>query len=163
MAVKTGILSKAYYRSSGNYGSPTHSELTIINDLTVDDSWDVLDAPSRATVANTKALGGKTVMASGTVKNDGSALWTALLNASVGGYALDMHFLDGDITTNNSTGYRADCYVTKFTEDQSRGARLYNQVEFVLAESDNLLKRVLVTSNVATYANVGTGAAPSYA
>lgn len=162
MSVKTGVLSKAYYRSAGNYGTPTHSEITIINDLTVDDSWDTADANSRATPVNLKAITGKTIMASGTVKNDGSALWLALLNANVGGYALDMHFLDGDKATNNTTGYRADCYVTKFAEDQSRGNRLYNQVEFALAESDNLPKRALVTNNALTYATIGTGTAPSY-
>jgi hypothetical protein len=75
---------------------------------------------------------------------------------------LDMLFLDGGSTTNNTTGFRVDCVVTDTTVDQGRGNRLYNSVKFSPTESDNPVKAVLVTNNALTYATV-TGTTLSYA
>lgn len=160
--LKKGIDCKAFYRSGGNYATPTWTEVSIINDLTQNSAANEAEANSRASYVNRMVITGFDLNWTGTMQSDASATWTAIYEAMLENSTLDMLFLDGGSTTNNTTGFRVDCVVTDTTVDQGRGNRLYNSVKFSPTESDNPVKAVLVTNNALTYATV-TGTTLSYA
>lgn len=160
--LKTGITCKAFVRSSGNYGTPTWTELSIINDLTQNLTANEGEANARASVIDLSVITSIGLNWTGTMKKDASATWTLIYEALLEGAPLDMLFLDGGSTTNNTTGFRADVQVFDTSEDQGRNTRLYNSVKFMPTESDNPVKAVLVTGGALTYATV-TGTTLSYA
>lgn len=160
--LKTGITSKAFVRTTGSYGTPTFTEVSIINDLTQNATAQEAEANDRSSPVNKSVITSIDLNWTGTMKKDLSATWTLIYEAMLEGATLDMLFLDGGSTTNNTTGYRADVQVFDVTEDQGRNTRLYNSVKFMPTESDNPVKAVLVTAGALTYATV-TGTTLSYA
>ena len=162
MALKTGITCKAFVRSAGNYGTPTWSECTVINDLTQNLTATEAEANSRASFINQTVITAADLNWTGTMKSDGSATWTILYEGLLESTTLDFLILDGGSTTNGTTGFRADCVITDVTTDQGRNNRVYNSIKIMPTESDNPVKAVLVTNNALTYATV-TGTTLSYA
>lgn len=160
--LKTGIASKAWVRTGGNYGTPTWTECTCFNDLTQNLTGNEGEANARASVVDLVVITSIGLNWTGTMKADASAVWTLIYEALLEGATLDFLILDGGSTTNNVTGFRADCVVTDATQDQGRNVRLYNSIKISPTESDNPVKAALVTNNVLTYDAVD-GAALSYA
>lgn len=148
--MKLGINSKWYYRSAGNYASPTWTEISAVSELELANQWDSTDAPDRSTRVKGYA---KTQMDIGFTasvkKRDDSAAVTAIIdafNSPTGN--MDVMVLDGGSTTNNVRGYRFDAIVTKATENQGVGNALYLDTEFKPdGFSANAPAAVLVTNN----------------
>lgn len=161
MATYKGISCKAYY-NTGTYGSPTWTEISVINDLTQNATAATAEANSRASVVDLAVITSIGLSWSGTMKNDGSATWTAMYEAMLESTVLDMLILTAAHTVNGATGFRADCVMTEVSEDQGRNTRLYNSINIMPTESDNAVKAVLIAGGVPTYATV-TGTTLSYA
>lgn len=160
--LKTGITSKAFVRTTGSYGTPTWTECTCFNDLTQNLAANEAEANDRSSPVNRMVITSIDLNWTGTMKADGSAVWTLIYEALLENATLDFLILDGGSTTNNVTGFRADCVVTDATQDQGRNVRSYNSIKISPTESDNPVKAALVTNNVLTYDTVD-GAALSYA
>jgi hypothetical protein len=94
---KLGITSALYYRSSGNFGTPTWTALTDIGDLAVNAQWDVAEANTRASriKSESKTLLGLEV--TGRLKSqDASASYNAVVEAFLSGTSnIDILVLDG--------------------------------------------------------------------
>lgn len=154
MATYLGVNAKAYYRSAGSYGSPTRTEISSIADLMEDVKFAEAEANSRLSMVDLAEPSTMQLSWTGTVKNDGSAAWTALYLAFLTRAAVDMWFLNGPDSTNGVTGYRAMVKIFDLSQDQGRSVRLYNTFLFKPCEDDNLPKRVLVAGGVPTYAPI---------
>lgn len=147
--MKLGIGAKWYYRSTGNYASPTWSEISLANALELGNQWDTVDAPDRSTRVKGYA---KTMLDIGFTasvkKKDNSNALTAILDAFNSPTAnMDVLVLDGPKDVNNSRGYRFDAIITKASEDQGTGVAIYVDTEFKPdGFSDNPPSSALVTS-----------------
>jgi len=157
----TGINCKAYY-NAGNYGTPSWTELSIINDFQENSKTMTADSNSRASWINLKVGVNGDLSWTGNIKRDGSAAHLVIYKAMKAKTSLDMLFLDGGVAVNNSMGHRADCLVIDMSNNQGRSERLFDSIEIVPTDSANLPKHVIVTGGVITMATMGTGAALSY-
>lgn len=158
----TGINCKAYY-NSGSYGSPTWVELSCIDELQENSKTMTADANSRASFIRLKVGVDGDLSWTGTIKRDGSAAHLVVYRAMKAKTSLDMLILDGPVTTNGVMGHRADCLIIDTSNNQNRTERLYDSIEIVPTESNNIPKHVLITGGVVTMATMGTGSALSYA
>jgi len=157
----TGINCKAYY-NAGNYGTPSWTELTCINDLQENSKTMTADSNSRASWINLKVGTSGDLSWNGNMKRDGSAPHLVVYKAMKAKTSLDLLILDGGVAVNNSMGHRADCLIIDTSNNQNRSERLYDSIEIVPTESANLPKHVIVTGGVITMATMGTGAELSY-
>lgn len=154
MGMKLGIRSKMYYRSAGNFASPTWSEISAIKDLTVNAQWDTTDAPDRSTVVKgmAKTLLGLSVSGSMKASDSGVAVG-AVLDAMLGATAsMDVMVLDGSSSTNGARGYRYEAIVTQANQDQNIQNALYWDVDFAPSGfADNAPQSVLVTNSAPVF------------
>src|SRR5688572_25442384 len=118
--IKLGMEAKLY-RNSGNYASPTWSELENVKDLTLNLEAGEADVTTRgnagwrATVATLK---------DGSIEFDmvwdtEDANFTALKDAFFGGMAVEFAVMDGDIQTTGSQGLRASMSITGFSPSEA--------------------------------------------
>lgn len=154
MSMKLGIDAKLYYRSGGNYASPTWTEISSIKDLAVDGQWDTTDAPSRASRIKGYA---KTLLDAGftgTIKcSDTDTAYQAIRDAFLSGTSsVDFMVLNGSNTTNGAWGYRYDGIVTKCGNDQGIQNALYDDIEVKPdGFSDNPFKKAVVTAGAPVF------------
>lgn len=124
--VKLGIKA-VIYRNTAGYGSPSWAAMTSVRDLTVTPPWDMVEANTRASRVK---LWAKTMLDLGfqvsVRKDDASTDAVALLQASMTDDVTDFLVLDGPITTEGSTGFRAHMLVNLSTEDQGANAVIYD-------------------------------------
>lgn len=157
MGMKLGINSKLYYRSTGNYASPTWSEISAVNELELGNQWDTVDAPDRSSRVKGYA---KTLLDIGFTasvkKRDNNNAVTAIIDAfNSQTTAMDVMILDGTSGTNGVKGYRFDAIVTKATENQGSGVALYLDTEFKPdGFSDNAPCSVLVTNSAPAFTSL---------
>lgn len=158
--VKLGIKA-VMYRNTGAYGSPSWSAMTSIRDVTVTCPWDMVEAITRG--SRTK-LYAKTLMDLGfsamVRKDDNSTDAVALLAAAMQDTVLDCLILDGPLTTEGSTGFRAHLLVNLPSEDQGASAVIYDSYEFKPGfSSEGVPKYITVgASSALTAANPGEAA-----
>lgn len=154
---KLGINSKLYYRSAGNFASPTWSELSRFRDVQVNAQWDTTDAPDRASHVKSMAKTQLDIGVSGTIKSlDADAGYNAVVDALLSPTGnMDIMVLDGSNTTNGSRGFRYEAIVTQGNQDQGIGEALYLDVNFAPdAFSTNNYQSVLVTAGAAAFTNL---------
>lgn len=147
--MKLGIRSKIYYRSAGNFASPTWTEISAFRDLTVNAQWDTTDAPDRSTVVKGMAKTLLDLGVSGTLKcSDTATTYGAVVDALLSPTSsLDVMVLDGASGTNGVRGYRYDALVTQGNQDQAIQNALYLDVNLVPnGFADNAPQSVLVTA-----------------
>lgn len=156
MGTPLGINSKAYYRSTGTYGSPTFTEVTIISDLAVNVQWDEADASARSSRVKSTA---KTMLGlefTGRLKVvPGNAVYTAFINALMSDDVLDVLILNGAKDVNDVRGYRCDVQVFQGNEDQAMANALFLDIVMKPNDYTNPVKAVLVASGAPTYAIPG--------
>jgi hypothetical protein len=154
---KLGITSALYYRSSGNFGTPTWTALTDIGDLAVNAQWDVAEANTRASriKSESKTLLGLEV--TGRLKSqDASASYNAVVEAFLSGTSnIDILVLDGTNTTNGSRGFRFEAVVTQANQDQALTNALFLDLRFAPdGFSSNNFQSALVTAGAAAFTNM---------
>lgn len=115
---QTGLDCKIYH-NTGNYASPTWSEITSAMDVTLNLSAAEADASSRA--SNWRQT--LTALLDGSVDFDIVAdntdtAYEALRDAFLNRTAIDMAIMDGPIATNGSEGLRAEMSVVNFTRNE---------------------------------------------
>jgi|HubBroStandDraft_2_1064218.scaffolds.fasta_scaffold1060517_1 hypothetical protein len=151
-----GILSKAY-RNTGSYSSPTWSEITLIGDASVDETWKEGDATVRL-ARNTQMA--KTVadleftpkVRSDLTDANFQAIWAAAQNDTI----IDMMILNGPSTTSGVVGFRFDSQVFKGKEDQGPDKVLFYEFSFKPTLSSNPAKYVIVSGGAPTYTSLGS-------
>ena len=132
MAFKQGI-DAFFARNTGNWNTPTWSEIEIVADLTPEDGWDAAEIKTRQSPVK---FGAKTMIGLGfTVRvlcDDTDAGYTAMLTAYRAKSAtMDCVVLDGSNTTNGSFGQRAMFQVTGGSQPQPVDDVLYREFKFV--------------------------------
>lgn len=153
---KLGILSKLYYRSAGSYGSPTFTEISLINDLSVNATWNKGPANSRGSRIDKSVKTSLGLTFTGTLKKKpGDATYEELMNAIVSDNVLDLLILDGAKDLDGVRGWRADCQIFEGTEDQGRDVNLYVSLSIEPTDSDNEPQAVLVDGTTLTYSTPG--------
>lgn len=139
-----------FYRNTGNFASPTWSEISAVRDLTVNAAWQTTDAPDRSTVVNGQAKTLLDLTVSGTLKcKDADAGYVAVMEAMISPSAsMDVLVLNGPSTSNGARGYRFDAIVTQANEDQGLTNSLYEDVSFAPnAFADNAPQSAVVTNS----------------
>jgi len=119
---KAGINAKVF-RNTGTYGSPTWTEITLAGDVQVAPPWQMSSFQTRETkfVLNAKTLIDLSVTLQVRV-DDANAGYQALLAASRSSSSLlDILIVNGALTKEGSSGFRAHFNVNQTGEDQSTG------------------------------------------
>lgn len=141
------ILSKLYYRSSGDHGSPTWTEINLVGDAQLNVDWDEGDGNARASRVKLMA---KTLMSlefTGKLrKKYDDAGYVAMMQAALADDAVDFLILDGDRTLVGSEGWRFDGQVLAASQDQSLGNVLYRDIRIKPTLSDNPPQAVKVAA-----------------
>ena len=117
MAHKVGIDCKAYRNSANTntWNSPTWSELTNISDVTINQERGEAEIRKRG---SDDVLYFSTLMSRGVefqlIYNTGDADFEAIKDAFDDKSLIDMAFLDGNVNTNGTQGFRAEFDVISF-------------------------------------------------
>jgi hypothetical protein len=154
---RTGVKCKAYVRTAGSFGSPTFTELTLIDDATLDAVWARAMANTRATIADLGVRTSVDLSFTGTVRQDDSdTAYAALLAAWISSSGtVDVMILNGAQSSNGVVGVRFVGEVTKFTEPQGRGVVLYRSFEIKpTVDSTNYPQSVLVAAGVPGFTTI---------
>jgi len=148
-----GYQCATYVRTSGSHGTPTWTEVLLINDMAVDDPKEKLEADSRSANGMRKYEPGRTdLTVTGQIRKDASdTAYAAIASAFAGRTELDVMILDGKKDANGSIGYRLGMKVFKFSEDQAAGKVLYKDFEMAPCPSDNPWQTVLVTAGAPVF------------
>lgn len=154
---KLGLNAKLYWRSAGSYEAPTWTEVDILSDVSINQTWDEADASTRESRIRQTV---KTLMAleiSATMKKKpGDAAYAALMDAFLSDDTLDLLVLDGDKDTEGTRGWRADFLCFGGTEDQAMDNALFMELTFKPSIEDNPPKAVLVAAGpTLTYSEPG--------
>jgi hypothetical protein len=156
VATPIGLNAKAY-RNTGNYNTPTWSEITLISDLTVNPTWEEADASARESRVKQTVKTMINVEITGRLKKKpGDTNYEAIMNAALSDDALDMLVLDDTNTTNNARGWRMDAQIFSVSEDQSMSNYMYEDIRILPSITTNPVKAVLVTGGNLTYSTPGT-------
>lgn len=132
MAAKQGI-DAGFYRNTGNWATPTWTEIEIVTELTPGTGWDTTEVKTRQSPVK---FGVKTMIQLGfTVKvlcDDADANYTALMTAFQSKAAtVDLMVLDGDKATNNAFGVRGMFQVAEGSQPQPLDDVLYREFKMV--------------------------------
>lgn len=133
-----GLSAKAY-RNTGSYGSTSWSEITNLQDVTVNLTRDTADVTTRG--------GNGWKQEVGTLKNASisfSMIWAnadadfvAFRDAFLNGTLIDSTFMDGDITVSETQGLRAEWSVNSFTRNEALAEAITVDVELTPGKSSN--------------------------
>lgn len=109
---KSGI-DGAVYRNTGSYATPVWAEIDQIRDVTPGQGWDMGDASVRATRAKLYHKTQQDIAPQVVCRaDDADAGYQALYDAAVHPtLTLDLLVLDGPLTREGSSGFRADFLV----------------------------------------------------
>jgi hypothetical protein len=128
MGIKIGR-DGALYINSGSHGSPSWTEVEIVQDVTMSGDAETADADNRsagiygADVVVKLGLGVEFKLLWDTSKAYVLTLW----NTFHAGTSLDVLVLDGPVGTTGSRGVRATCCINKFTKAEPiRGIQTYD-------------------------------------
>lgn len=150
-----GITSKLYI-NIGTAIVPVWSEVNLISDLVVAADWNEGEASARLEQIQTFEPTNMALGLTGKVrKNITDTSYLLLRTAHRTRGILDVLVLDGDRTTNGSDGFRFDCKVTKWSEDQGLQQVIFKEFEIKPCIPSNLPQTVLVAGGVLTYAAIG--------
>lgn len=155
--MKLGIRAKLYYRSGGNFASPTWTEISKFRDVTVNATWDTVDAPDRASRVKSMAKTLLDIGVTGSMKMaDADATVNAVIDALLSPTSnMDVMVLNGSESTNGARGFRYESVVTSASEDQGIGNAIYADVTFMPdAFSANKFQSVLVTAGSPAFTNL---------
>lgn len=152
-ANQIGILSKLYYRSSGSFGSPTWTAISLIRDITQNSKWDIAEVVTRASRAKKGAPTLYDMSISGSIKAvvDDTA-YLVVRAAFLAGTVLDIMCLTGASNNDGEVGVRYESVVEDMTQDQGSGSVLYDT--FTLrphAASTNVVQTVVVSSGAPVF------------
>ena len=133
-----GLDAKAY-RNTGTYGSTSWDEITNLQDVTVNLTKDTADVTTRG--------GNGWKQEVGTLKNasisfsmiwaNGDADFVAFRDAFLNGTLIDCAIMDGDITTTDNQGIRAEWSVNSFTRNESLADAITVDVDMSPGKSTN--------------------------
>lgn len=153
MAVRKGYLCGMYIRTGGSYATPTHTEATLVGDLSVTDPNDKLEATVRGSAGIKEYEPGEMdLMISGRIRVDpDNAVYAAILAAKAAKTALDVMVLNGKKTVNGSAGYRMEMKVFKLDEDQAQGNILFREFELAPCPSDEEKHTVVVSAGAPVF------------
>lgn len=155
--MKLGIRAVLYYDSAANFGTPTWAAITKFKDVTVNATWDTVDAPDRGSRVKSMAKTLLDIGVSGSMKMSDAdtgvnAVMTALLSPTAN---IGVMVLNGSSTTNGARGFRYDAICTSAGEDQGIGNAIYADVNFAPdAFSTNNFQSVLVTAGSPAFTNL---------
>src|SRR5581483_12132933 len=119
MSVKLGLEARLF-RNTGNYATPTWSEMKNVKDLTLSVEAGEADATTRgnngwkATLATLKDGSIEFEM----VWDTADAGFTAIRTAFFANTPVEFAVLDGDATATGSQGLRASMAITKFNRNE---------------------------------------------
>lgn len=154
---KLGINSVAYYRSAGNFGTPTWTAMPGFGDMAVNAAWDVAEAPTRASRVKSEAKTLLGLEVTGRLRSeDGNTIHDALLSAFLSPTTnVDIMVLDGSSSTNGSRGFRFEAIVKQANQSQGLTDALFSELSFTPdAFSGNNYQSVLVTSGSPAFTNL---------
>jgi hypothetical protein len=153
---KTGILSKLYLRTAGNFASPTFTEVPIIGDVAIAGTWNFGESITRETPVVRGARTTLPLSITGTMAvRDDDTNYIVFDDAYHNSAAvLDVMILNGSNTTNNVTGFRAEFELLNWGENQAAGNVLMKDWELRPTISANLPKRVKVTAGAPVFTNI---------
>lgn len=149
-APKMAIDAVIMWMSSGNYNTPTWSEIDLAKDVQVDPTWDQAEAFSRATSVKEYAKGllelGFTISAKCSGTDTGYGALMDAFTSRTG--TIDLLVLDAGSTTNGAEGVRLTAGVFGASQQQNIGDVLYREFEVKpSAHADNKPKWVEVVNN----------------
>lgn len=156
MSAKLGIDSKLY-RNTGNYNTPTWTEIDAVRDFTLNVGYDTVEAPSRASRVKSMAKTIVDISGSGTCKVSDTdegyiALWDTLISGTA---QLDILILNGLTNTNGARGFRYDALVTQGNEDQAITNALYMDFQVVpSAFNTNDMKSAVVAAGAPVFTSI---------
>jgi hypothetical protein len=155
--MKLGIRAKLYYRSAGNFGTPTWTELTLVRDLTLNAADDTTDAPTRASRVKAMAKTLKDIAFDASMRaSDTDAGYTAVYDAYLSASSnIDVMVLDGSSSSNGARGFRYEAIVHKAGQPQNIADAIYTDFGFAPdAFSSNNFQSVLVTAGSPVHTNL---------
>lgn len=137
MAGKIGLNAKLYY-NTGTYATPTWSEITDAQDVTLDSERATAEVKRRGSqfVKYLTALKDYGVQFT-LIYNPGNGALNALKDAYDNGAVVDVAVADGDIATSGTEYFRAEMVVSKFSINQPLEDVITVDVELKPAETDN--------------------------
>jgi hypothetical protein len=150
----TGLEAGFYVRTSGNFASPTWTELTDIGDFTQNANWNKATVELRSSPA---AMGLKTTIdISVSFKMlarpaGGSAAYNTIIAALGTRDVVDVMALQGSNTTNGARGWRYEGQVFSGTEDQGTQAAIMPEMEVSPTITNNAPQSVVVTSGAPVF------------
>lgn len=118
------------YRNSGTYASPTWTELTHVNDLSLTLETNEVDASDRSSAWETVEKG----LQKATIEFDymyfeGDTLWATLLDDWLDrDNPVEFAVMDGDITESGEDGWRITTHVMSVSETQEKEGALKLEV-----------------------------------
>ena len=154
---KLGINSKAYYRSTGNFGTPTWTELSGFGDMAVNAAWDVADAATRASRVKSEVKTMLGLEVTGRLRSeDASAAYNAVFDAFLSTTSnIDIMVLDGSSSSNGARGFRFEAIAKQANQSQGLQDSLFLDMSFTPdAFSGNSYQSVLVTAGSPAFTNL---------
>lgn len=153
-STRLGVFSHMYV-NTGTYGTPTLSDVDLIGDLAVNADWDEGESSARRSQMKTQEPTMLGFDLDGRLRVDMTdTQYNILRDAFNNKTILDIVVLNGAKDHNNSIGYRVDCKVFGFGEDQALGNVLFNALKIKPCASDNKPKTVKVVAGVPVYTDL---------
>lgn len=156
MATRKGYLCALYIRTGGTFGSPTFTEVALIEGLTIADPNDKLSADARdGSGIHQYEPGMIDLSLSGRIRVDWSnTAFAAIASAKAARTALDVMVLDGKQTVDDSRGYRMEMKVFTLSDDQALDAVLYRELELAPCPSDEVRQTVVVSGGAPVFTTI---------
>lgn len=148
-----GLKAKLYYRSTGSYGSPTHTEVSLVKDFVMNQKPDSAEVITRATRAKKKVMTTIDIGGSGSLLSKvDDPIYLAIYAAMKTGAPFDIMMLTGLKTNNGEVGWRYEALVEDMTQDQGSGNALYDTFAISPnAESAEVIQSVAVASGAPVF------------
>ena len=151
MAVKKGYTAKLY-RNSATFGTPTWAECENVKDVAINIPFDKLEGTARGVALKQYEPGLGDLSITGKFRtNEDDTDFVAFETAHLAKSLIDLMVLDGGSTTTGSRGYRVECKIFNFSEDQAHGNILYRDFEAAPCITTNAQQTVVVTAGAPVF------------
>lgn len=150
-------LNALIYRNTATFATPTWVAVPEFENVTLTPTYAQLPANSRASRIAQMQLGLASVAVTARLKvKPGNTNYGVIMDAFHLKTVLDLLILDAINTFVGATGVRAECFIAAAANDQGMEARLYRDLEIVVADTDNIPQFARVyTGGVLQYAQPG--------
>ena len=153
MATMLGIDAAIYYRSAGNFSSPTWSEITTVSQIGVTGAWNRATYAIRASYVEFSAKTTLPVTVTGRILSElNTAAYNTLWNSHISAAGFEDYLvLNAPNTTNGARGYRFEGAISFDNDDQGEQSVLFNEFTITPIRTDNNFQTAIVSSGAPVF------------